>query len=316
MKGLVQSIFIDCWFRWAVALAFVGLWSAGCSTFQIATDDAGVFFYVGGGGDGDEPLVKYRYADVPFKSYVEEFRTPAGINVLRDSPHDHKHHHALMLGITVDGINFWAEFPECGKQTHREFTDWIKDTHQGLQRAAVTDLVDWTDVTGEKTVIHEHRTIEAYQGNDLGASLLTWDTRFELPGGKQFATITGGYYYGLGMRFVQSMDVGGDFLFADGKAGIKEQTITRSTWCAYQAKVEGKEVTVAVFDHPRNLRHPATFFTMATHFSYISATLNLKAKPVRVLAAKPLQLRYGVALWDGHVDAATIEKLYQKWVGL
>ena len=30
----------------------------------------------------------------------------------------------------------------------------------------------------------------------------------------------------------------------------------------------------------------------------------------------PLNLCYGVALWDGEVDKATVEKLYQRWVEL
>ena len=34
-----------------------------------------------------------------------------GENLLRDAPHDHLHHHALMYGIRVNGVNFWEETP-------------------------------------------------------------------------------------------------------------------------------------------------------------------------------------------------------------
>ncbi|UCD28150.1 MAG: PmoA family protein [Planctomycetota bacterium] len=301
---------------------FITLLLAGCSipdggkAFRVEKDEASVCFYAGNSPEGGKPLVRYRYADVPFKSYVQEFRTPWGVNILRDSPHDHKHHHALMLGLTVDEVNFWAEEKNCGKQVHREFADWIQDTQKGLQRAAVTDVVDWINPADKKSVIHEYRTIETYRAKILGASLLTWNSQFELPADKSSASITGVRYYGLGVRFVQSMDVGGDFINADGKTGVEGTNKDRSSWCAYKALADGKPVTVAVFDYPKNVRHPATWFTMTENFAYISATLDLPKNPVEVSAAEPLRLRYGLAVWDGHVESETIDKLYKRWIEL
>ena len=61
---------------------------------SIATDDTVVSVR----SDG-RVLLRYCYRDVPFKPYVQEFFTPSGVNVLRDAPHDHLHHHALMFAI-------------------------------------------------------------------------------------------------------------------------------------------------------------------------------------------------------------------------
>ena len=44
------------------------------------------------------------------KPYADQLFSPAGVQVLRDSPLDHKHHHGLMYALAVDGVNFWEEF--------------------------------------------------------------------------------------------------------------------------------------------------------------------------------------------------------------
>ncbi len=43
------------------------------------------------------------------KPYVDQLLSPAGVQVLRDSPSDHKHHHGLMYALEVDKVNFWEE---------------------------------------------------------------------------------------------------------------------------------------------------------------------------------------------------------------
>ncbi len=90
---------------------------------------------------------------------------------------------------------------------------------------------------------------------------------------------------------------------------------SRAKRCAYTAKADGKPVTVAMFDHPGNFR-PATFFTLTHGFAYLSATLNEWKEPITLKAGQPLKLCYGIALWDGEVDKAAVEKLYQRWVKL
>jgi hypothetical protein len=113
------------------------------------------------------------------------------------------------------------------------------------------------------------------------------------------------------------MDGKATFLNADNRAGEiyqGDERLTFSRWCALHGTVGGKPVTAAMFDHPANLRHPARWFTMALPFAYLAATLDLDARPYVLKGPAPLDLRYGVALWDGHVEAAKIETAYQRWV--
>jgi hypothetical protein len=275
---------------------------------------------------GKRVAMRYRYGDVPFKPYVEQLFTPGGVNVLRDSPFDHKHHHALMFAVAVDGINFWEEREDSGKETHRAVTEG-SGPGAGIARppsvredwsswAGLTESIDWLGPKSDKPLLREIRVVRALSGRDLDATLISWQTRLALPSGRESAAITGADYFGLGMRFLQSMDKEGHFVNADGKTGVAGTNAARSGWCAYTAKADGKSVTVAMFDHPMNLRHPATWFTMETPFAYLCATLKLKTEPLTITAKGPLVLCYGVAAWDGSVEPAQIEKLYKRWAEL
>ena len=48
--------------------------------------------------------------------------------------------------------------------------------------------------------------------------------------------------------------------------------------------------------------------------SDLKTTLNLHEQPLTLEAGKPLQLCYGVAVWDGHAEAAQVQELYQAWI--
>jgi hypothetical protein len=263
---------------------------------------------------GDKPLAKYQYVENPAKPYLAELYSPGGVNVLRDSPVDHKHHHGLMFAVAVDGVDFWAEGDKFGLQKHREGQEPRVIERDGQSWVVGTQKLDWVAPAGDKLLLQETRTMVV--GRLAKATLVGGQFVLQTPPGKDSVTLSGSPYFGLGMRFVQSMDKGGTFLNADGKTGVKETNDARSAWCAYLASADGKPVTVAMFDLPQNPRHPATWFTMDQGFAYMSATLNLSKEPLKVEAGKPLVLRYAVAVWDGKVEKAAIDQLYQRIVKL
>jgi hypothetical protein len=288
------------------------------NTIDITTDENVLSIHA-----DQSSLLLYRYNNVPFKPYIQQLFSPSGVNILRDAPHDHLHHHALMFAVKVDGVNFWEETPTAGKQLHKSFTnvtskvktDTENDKHNEVHQAAFTELIDWNNSSGQ-FLLKEKRTVEVYRTTGINATLLTWKSELELPEGVESVTLKGAHYHGLGMRFLTSMDTGGQFINADNKTGTVfrgQERLLRSTWCAYTANADGKPVTVAMFDHPNNTRHPATWFTMTEPFAYLSATMNLHVEPLKVVTGKPLVLKYAVVLWDGKVESDRINKLYKSW---
>ncbi len=262
-------------------------------------------------------LLRYHYRDVPFKPCVQELFSPRGVNVLRDGPADHQHHHALMFAVAADGVNFWEEQQAPGRQAHRSFAEVKIGKRNNVPDAGFTEQLDWINPRSHELLLTENRTIGVRQPNDSKATLLSWQSSFAVPSGKESVTLTGSHYFGLGMRFMKSMDTGGQFRNAEGKSGEVvrgDERLVRARWCAYTAAANGKPVTVAMFGHPDNLRHPTQWFTMTKPFAYLSATLDLHREPLVIKSDKPLVLRYAVAVWDNRVGNEQIEKVYNRWV--
>lgn len=269
--------------------------------------------------EGDRLVMEYAYAGVPFKPYVRKFLSPAGVNVLRDMVPDHPHHHALMFAVAVDGVDFWAETKANGFERHKSFADMKSLAPNSGLPAVLTETLDWVGPIDEKVLARERRTVRVHRGSALGASLLTWQTELSVPEGKSSIKLSGSHYFGLGLRFPASMDGKAEFFTArgprEGEVVRGDETMVRGPWMACTGEVDGKPVTVAMFDAPGNVR-PVLWFTMVNAFAYVSATINLYREPLVVEAAKPLALTYGVAVWDGKQKADQIEKLYKQWVEL
>ncbi len=279
---------------------------------RVTVDSTTVSIYA-----GERPILHYQSTMKPSKVYIRELFTPSGVNILRDSPADHPHHHGLMYAIAADGIDFWSENSNCGQQQPVALSDVLVCPDKNVSKAGFTQEIDWIAPDGDKKLV-EHRTIEVVQFKELDVSLVTWRSRFQTPADKREVELSGSHYFGLGMRFVKSMDRVGTHFNADGKNGTivrGDERVTLTKWMAYTAPVDGRAVTVAMFDHPDNARS-AHFFTMLSRFNYISATLNLWKEPMTIKAAEPLSLCYGVAVWDGKVDREEIEAAYRQWIRL
>ena len=265
--------------------------------------------------EGSSPLLRYAYRGVPYKPCVQQLFTPGGVNVLRDSPADHKHHHALMYAVSVDGLNFWEEQKLPGRQMHKGFSDVSVSTQDDVPHGSFTEQLDWVNPKTDQLLLNESRTITVCRQDD--STLLSWQSRFTVPRGKDSATLSGSHYFGLGMRFLETMDSGPEIRNSSGQAGEivrGSERIVRAEWCALAAKADGKLVTVAMFCHPDNLRHPTHWFTMDKPFAYLSATMNLYREPLKITSGEPLKLRYAVAVWDGSVEDSQIGRLYRRWL--
>ena len=310
-----------------VGALFVGLaLSQTARTQQIVIDANSVAVRT-----GSTPLLRYCYRNVPFKPYVKELYTPSGINVLLDAPPDHLHHHGLMFACAMNNVDFWGEAvgqadghfePQPGKQQHLQFEDEAVSGRQGHCWAQFSEGVQWgpswSPSSARYARLYERRKITVGRFGNPEATVLTWDASLsEQTNNRGRSVLTGSHYHGLGMRFVRAMDATGEFRNPDNDPGVifrGEERLVRSRWCAYTAKADGKTVTVAMFDSPENPRHPATWFTMAKPFAYMSATLRLHEEPLRLVNIKNAHLRYGVALWDGRPEIEQIETLYKRWV--
>ena len=276
----------------------------------------------------DKRLAQYRSAPVPFaahaalKPYIETLKTPSGKNILRASPHDHLHHHALMYALKVGDTNFWEELvPNAGKQMTND-VQYIAVANSPTGRPTVKSEINWRSNT--QSLLLETREISVTDRNTVSerpdAVLLDWQSTLRAPEETVLGGAGSGHYYGLGMRFVQEMDKGGRFFNStgtnDGEIVRGDERLTRCRWMGYTAKVDGEPVTVAVFDHPSN-PVPMTVFTMGDGggaFAYMSATMNMHREPIRLAAGQTFAVKYRVVVWDGEVPPEVVEERYREFV--
>jgi len=271
--------------------------------------------------------MRYRYGLDLIKPYVDYLATPSGINILRDSPFDHKHHHGLMFAVAVDGTNFWEEREPFGREVGKGTPTVIggNDKPRKNKKRASQALggfkqdIEWIGPMDTKPLLLENRMVMVERVRDNKATLLTWQTELRLPPGKKSGTLSGNPYFGLGMRFVESMDKDGVFLYsgdAPGEIVRGDERLTPGPWCAYTGVAEGRRVTVAMFDHPDNPRYPALWFTMQTPFAYLSATRNLWKEPMPLKPGEPVHFRHAIAVWDGEKDAAIVAAMNDRLLAM
>lgn len=259
---------------------------------------------------GDRPMFEYRFApDVAFKPHIFQLYSPGGIPILRDAPVDHIHHHGLMFAVAVNDVTFWEEVNKKRGVVGGRQIPCQTDVTGGCIR----QQLDWQTPTGE-CVLRETRSIQPLSNPE--ATLLTWRCRLETPPGKESVDLSGHPYYGLGARLLESMDKVCTFSNSSGQPGEivgGDHRLVPASWVACTGPApDGKMVTMAIFDHPGNFRYPSQKFTMAVPFAYIATTLNWK-EPFPLKAGEPLDLCYGVAVWDGAISPEQIEKTCRLW---
>ena len=277
---------------------------------------------------GGRLLLEYRYDGVSHKPYVTQLTSPSGVNVLRDAPADHLHHHGLMFAWRVNDVNFWEELAGSGREVHDQWRELriatIKagdeDDKEFSERAILREQLLWTEPTGD-VLLEEERVLTIPAVSENEPCVITWQSTFAISEDAADVVITGTNYNGLGVRFLESMDKGGHFQNEAGGSGVEGTSEQPAKWCAYTAEVSPQQpVTVVMFDARGNPRYSAQgrtlaarWYTMDKPFAYLAATQGLHIEPIHIPAGQQLTLRYGMGVFDGAADREMLNKVYTRW---
>ena len=266
-----------------------------------------------------KPVMVYEFAPYAFKAYVKKLYTLRGDNVLRDSPADHLHHHALMYGIKVNGVNFWEEISGSGVQRVVRTAEPVSGTStDGLPQAVLTQELAWVQAvdaflpaTNAPSLLNEIRTLTLTIDDKAGEVALHWRSRFTVGTKTNTVVLTGSNYHGLGMRFLQELDGVAVHISPAGKPDLSNnrQDVTAFPWEAVTFDTPGKPATIAVFGAPGNARGNPRFFAMRTAFPYLAATQGLDQEPLVYRAGDTFELNYLVTLYP---EMKTAEALSER----
>ena len=273
---------------------------------------------------GGQTLFTYAFAPGKFKPYVQQLATVDGFNLLRDAPHDHLHHHALMYAIRVNGINFWEEAPGAGVQKAVQTSEpRLGANPAGLPQASLTQVLHWlapqdaflADTT-PKALLVERRTLTLTVDEPGQEVALLWRSQFEVGAATNEVTLGGSSYFGLGVRFLEELDPLAGHFTATGPLDLanNRQDVTQHPWAAVGFNRAERPVTFAIFGSSRNAGGAPWFFSMKTPFAYLSATQHLDEQPRKYVRGDRFQLDYLVVARSGLPGAAELDARHQRWL--
>ncbi len=219
------------------------------------------------------PFTTFHYgAEVP-KPFLYPVIGPTGAGVTRDYPmtdnpdekrlerQDHPHHRSIWTAhgdirtrdfAKAEEANNWHESPTADVQKVRR----VVRAESGPVFGRIEAEIDWMTAAGDPKQLTERRTYTFFRGND---DLRVIDARIALHFTERdvlFAdTKEGGI---LSLRTAVTMDEvgGGRMCNARGQVGEQQCWGKPAEWCDYVGPVGGETVGIAIFDSPRNFRHP------------------------------------------------------------
>jgi hypothetical protein len=238
---------------------------------------------------------------------------------MRDVPgedKDHPHHRSLWYAHgSVNGIDFWSEAPNAGKIVHEKFLE-IKSGKTGV----IKSRNQWVAKNGA-VVCEDERTLRFYSDKTNSPSVLDFEITLFAP--KTNAIVLGDTKEGsMAVRVAKSMQL----LHGDGhivlSTGIRDKETwgKRADWCDYSGPVNGKIVGIAIFDHPKNPRHP-TWWHVRDYGLFAANPFGVhdfEKKPkgegdLTIPAGKTITFRYRFVLHEGNEKDAGLQKLYEAY---
>jgi hypothetical protein len=275
----------------------------------------------------EQPLWRYVYGGKP-KPFFHPLCTPAGYVLSIFEPHDHLWHRGLWFTIKfVNEDNFWEEKSDEPWGTQKTLLP--PDARHGDDgRITVTSKQDWyrPNITGASAgtsanlasagiVFHEDREFvyrplsdRAYTIDFSTTLLPTMDLKLD-----RTPYTTWGGYGGLTFRGNRNWQET-RLLFSDGTTSDRPLGY-RASWCDLSGKFDGGPHAtggIAIFDHPKNPRHPTPWYGGTGPGHYFNAAF-LFHEPMLIEAGQPLKFAYRVLVHDGMMDRAELQKEYEAY---
>jgi hypothetical protein len=238
-------------------------------------------------------VTAYCYFDSTEKPVLYPIKTMSGTTITRGYPvapragerTDHPHHVGLWLNYEgVNGLDFWNNSdaiaadkkPKYGSIRHQRLLGANTQVHKGKPEAKIETLSHWVDNTG-KVLLEEITTyIFRVENNSLIIDrACTLKARVDQV---VFKDVKDGL---LGLRVARSLEMPSNqedsFVDAQGnvttvkkmdsegvtglyinKEGIRGDAAwgKRSVWTVLNGETEGKEISIAMIDHPKNVGYP------------------------------------------------------------
>lgn len=279
---------------------------------------------------GGQLFTEYYFQDVT-RPFCYPIIGPGGVAMTRNYPmkevegeeKDHIHHRSLWYGhLSVNGHDFWGESAKSGKVVHEKFLE-LKG---GKTSGVIKTQNKWVAVDGT-VVCTDERKLTFY--NETATRTIDFEITLQASHGE---LVLGDDKDGtMAIRLAETMRLKPTKVNKDKPTGHIVQSTgvrdgdtwgKRADWCDYYGPVDGKIVGVAIFDHPRNLRHPTWWHVRdyglfaANPFGqhHFEKGADKDAGALTIPAGKSITFRYRFYFHEGDEQQGKVAEHYRDFI--
>jgi len=268
-----------------------------------------------------KPFTDYRFEPDLRKPVLFPLRTARGTIITRGAPleprpgepTDHPHHVGSWLTYgNVNGVDIWNKKGDIRQRA-------ISRAEGGKDRGVLEIEADWLDAAGQPMLAESTRFV--FRGD---TALRAFDRVTTLTAAAARVLFKDSKEGMFGLRVAKPLHGDGKpgetgvYRSSEGVTG-KAVWGTRARWMLLAGRVEDEDVTIAVFDHPKNVNHP-TYWHARTYGLFAANPLGQKdfdkAKGELNFALEPgksVTFRYRVLIISGPYAPEQADAEFQRF---
>ena len=264
------------------------------------------------------------------KPYFHPVCLTDGAELTWHRPPDHPWHYGLWFSWKyINGLNYWEEDRKTGLSEGRTEIKNVKVTPNRDYSAQIAMQLSYHP-PNQPAVMTESCQIRLSEPGEDGSYRIDWMSRFTagaadvlldrtpIPGEKDGQSCGG--YAGLSVRVAKNI-TGWHLTDSEGRKDLQAHG-KKARWISFGGlAAEDKDFSIALFDHPDNLRSRCTsgspgFVIMdpKVPFGYFSPAL-LFDKPYTLPAGKSFSLNYRVLIHPGRAEKNLLEGEWKSFSG-
>ncbi len=252
------------------------------------------------------------------KPYFHPVCLTDGTELTWHRPPDHPWHYGLWFSWKyINGLNYWEEDRKTGLSQGRTRINNIKVKPRDDYSAQIAMQLSYHP-PDQPAVLTESCRIRVGKPDEDGRYHIDWISRFAAGAADVLldrTPITGekdgkswGGYAGLSVRVAKNV-TNWHLTDSEGRKDLEAHG-KKARWMNFGGLTAGrKDFSIAVFDHPDNVRHPSPGFVIMdpkVPFGYFSPAL-LFDKPYTLPAGKSFSLKYRVLIHPGRAEKNLLE---------
>ena len=260
------------------------------------------------------------------KPYFHPVCLTDGAELTWHRPPDHPWHYGLWFSWKyINSLKYWEEDSDTGlSQGLTEINSIDARPHDDYSAQIAMQLS--YHPPGQPAVLTESCLIRVGKPDKDGRYHIDWTSRFTAGAADVLldrTPITGekdgqswGGYAGLSVRIAKNIS-GWYLADSEGRKNLEVHG-KKARWMNFGGRTaESKDFSIALFDHPNNLRHPSPGFVIMdpkVPFGYFSPAL-LFNKPYTLPAGKNFSLKYRVLIHPGKAEKNLLEAEWKSFSG-